>query len=678
MANTDIKFLKGVGDRRAKLFEQLGVTTVDALFHFYPRAYLDWSSPLYIKQAAIGEVCFIKACVVTEVKEHYIRPQMSLYKLKVKDDLGVTLNITFFNNIYAAQKMIIDKEFIFMGKLVLREHSYEMISPAYRQPDSVNTLEPVYPLTKGLSSLIIQNAVKSALLLKSDELEDFIPAKIAQALKLCHLRFAIENIHFPKDAQSLSIAKARLVFDEFFVLQLGLSKLKEQNRQTTSYIIDKDFTGEYLKKLPFTLTKAQRRCIAETVNDMKKAMPMRRLLQGDVGSGKTCVAAASIYTAAKNGIQSSLMVPTEILAEQHYQTLTRLLSGTGLCIRLLTGSVKASEKRKIKEGLASGEVDIVVGTHALISDDVSFKSLGLVITDEQHRFGVNQRALLFSKGNNPHTLVMSATPIPRTLALIIYGDLDISLIDELPPGRQEIETYRIGSKKRERAFDFIKKHLEESRQAYIICTLVEEGESERKAATTYSEMLTNGAFSGYNVGLLHGKMKPSEKENVMKSFYLHEIDILVSTTVVEVGVDVPNATIMLIEDAERFGLSQLHQLRGRVGRGKHKSYCILVSDNRGEKAKERFNVICQNTDGFKIADEDLRLRGPGDFFGNRQHGLPELKIASLVENIRVLEVARKVSKRILAQDPALSLPEHALLKKQVDLLIKKMSEGALS
>jgi len=666
-----IMYLKGVGESRAKLFAQLGIADAEALLHFYPRTYLDWSKPLYIKQAEIGEVCCIRAEVASETREYKIRNNMSMYKLKVKDKLGMILNITFFNNIYAAQKMELDKEFLFMGKLVLREGMLEMLSPSFRNIDTAARLEPVYHLTKGLTSLLIQNTVRQALSL-DEELYDFIPQGILTEQKLCSLRFALENIHFPKNEKSLSEAKRRLVFDELFVFMLGLALLKEQNRQTSAHVINADYTDKYLKLLPFRLTTAQRKCVAETVNDMKKKVPMRRLLQGDVGSGKTCVAAASMYTAAKNKIQSSLMVPTEILAEQHFKTLTALLCNSGVAIELLTGSTTAKEKRRIKESLANGMTDIAVGTHALISDDVTFKRLGLVITDEQHRFGVGQRAKLFSKGSNPHTLVMSATPIPRTLALIIYGDLDISVIDTLPPGRQPIETYRIDSTKRSRAFGFVKNLLAEGRQAYIICTLVEEGENERKAAVTYAQTLTENDFSGYSVGLLHGKMKPKEKEKVMKDFFEKRIDILVSTTVVEVGVDVPNAVVMLIEDAERFGLSQLHQLRGRVGRGKHKSYCIFVSDSRGMRAKERFKVMCSTTDGFKIADEDLKQRGPGDFFGNAQHGLPLFKIADFIENMEVLETARRCAQKLLINDPKLELAEHRELKQKLDSLFSDM------
>jgi len=674
----NIQYLKGVGEARAKLFAKLGVTTVDALLRFYPHRYIDWSAPLPIRQAPLGEICCIRATVASEVREHKINWDRSLYKVKASDDFGHFMTLTFFNNPYVADKLLWGEEFLFLGKLTLRNGLLEMTAPSYRKMDAAAPLEPVYPLTKGLTSLIVQRAVRSALDLQNLDVHDFLPDALRQENNLCHLRFAIENIHFPKDAQSFALAKARLVFDELFVLQLGLGRLKEQNRKTTAYVIETDYTGEYLKKLPFTLTKAQRRCVAETVNDMKRSVPMRRLLQGDVGSGKTCVAAASMYSAAKNHIQSALMAPTEILAEQHFKTLSKLLENTGLTLALLTGSVKAAQKKQIKAGLQGGSIHIVVGTHALLSDDVIFQSLGLVVTDEQHRFGVNQRAVLFSKGNNPHTLVMSATPIPRTLALMIYGDLDVSVIDELPPGRQDIETYRIDSAKRSRAFGFIKKHLEEGRQAYIICSLVEEGESERKAAVTYAQSLTEGPFQGYQVGLLHGKMKGAEKERVMKSFLEKETKLLVSTTVVEVGVDVPNACVILIEDADRFGLSQLHQLRGRVGRGKHKSYCILVSDNQGDKAKKRFKTICSSNDGFVIAEEDLKMRGPGDFFGNKQHGLPELKIADFMEDLGVLKQAQVCAKAVLQNDPALTNLENKPLLEEVNRLFEELAEGKLS
>ena len=460
-------------------------------------------------------------------------------------------------------------------------------------------------------------------------------------------------------------------------MQLGLLYVREGSRSKTSVVIKEDKTQEFYSLLPYELTSAQKRCIEECIGDMKTKRPMNRLLQGDVGSGKTSVAAALIYTAVKNGFQCAMMAPTEVLAEQHCKSLSSVFKGK-INIVLLTGSVKSSQKKLIKKSLEDGSAELVVGTHAVISDDVKFKNLGLVITDEQHRFGVNQRTALSNKGKNPHTLVMSATPIPRTLGLIIYGDLDISVIDELPKGRQPIETYCVGTSYHGRLYNFIKKHLDEGRQAYIVCPLVEEGASELVPAQEYAEYLKNSVFSSYSVGLIHGKMKPNEKERIMREFSRGEIRLLVATVVIEVGIDVPNATVMIIENAERFGLSQLHQLRGRIGRGKYKSTCVLVSDAENEEAKSRFKIMCETTDGFKIAEEDLKQRGPGDFLGSRQHGLPELKLANILTDTKILYAAQKQAENIMLADPDLSLPEHRGIKTQVKNIFEKFSGAGIN
>ena len=498
-----------------------------------------------------------------------------------------------------------------------------------------------------------------------ESIRDPLPADMRQKFELCHLRFALQNIHQPENSGSLAVARRRLIFEELLVLQLGLLRLKSREKAANTKLLKENYTEEFTKLLPFTLTSAQRRAIDEAMGDMMGANPMNRLVQGDVGSGKTAVAAALCYSVVKNGYQAAMMAPTEILATQHAESLSKMLDGTGVRVALLTGSITTAKRRKLLERLALGEIDLLVGTHALFTDDVCFPNLALVVTDEQHRFGVAQRTALAEKGDHAHMLVMSATPIPRTLALMIYGDLDISILNELPPGRQPIASYRIDSAKRNRAYGYIRKHIEEGRQGYIICPRVEESESDMASVTEYAENLKNNVFPDLTIGVLHGKMKAREKDAVMDRFAGGEIDILVSTTVVEVGVDVPNAVIMLIENAERYGLSQLHQLRGRIGRGKYPSTCIFLSDAKGEEAAERLKIMCSTSDGFKIADEDLRLRGPGDFFGSRQHGLPQLQIASMAEDMDTLKEAQNCARELLQNDPDLSAAEHRGLRAAV-------------
>ncbi|MEE1002960.1 MAG: ATP-dependent DNA helicase RecG, partial [Acutalibacteraceae bacterium] len=528
----------------------------------------------------------------------------------------------------------------------------------------------------GMNSKYIEKCVASAFDMLGDDLTDPLPEKIRSKFELCHKRFAMQNIHFPENSESLEIAKKRLVFEELLDLQLGLLMLKSHKTKEKTEPIKNDFTAEFIKKLPFSPTGAQLRAIKTCVKDMANAKPMSRLLQGDVGSGKTAVAAALLYNAAKNGFQSSLMAPTEILAAQHYSSIAKMMNGTGVCVMLLTGSTPTAERRKILELLKCGEIDILIGTHALIQNGVDFKNLGLVITDEQHRFGVGQRSSLLEKGNNPHTLVMSATPIPRTLALVIYGDLDISVLDEMPAGRKPVETYAVSSKLRSRAYAYVKKHLDKGQQGYIVCPMVDENEDfDLASAVKFYESLQKGFFKDYKLGLLHGKMKSAEKDAVMKGFANGEIQLLVATTVIEVGVDVPNSNIMVIENAERFGLSQLHQLRGRVGRGDSQATCILISDAENDEAKCRLKVMCDTTDGFKIAAEDLKLRGPGDFFGSKQHGLPTLKIASIFDDRSVLKSTSALAREILKADPKLQSAEFALLKQSVEKLFKNSFSG---
>lgn len=674
----NLQYLKGVGEKRAQLFERLGVASVDALCRLYPRQYKDWSRPVTVAAAAVGEVCCVKATVAAPVREHRVRRGMVLYKTLAADGSGVPLYITVFNNKYAAARLTEGKTLLFYGKVDGNLLRREMVSPEIEN-ETCAAIHPVYPATEGLSSKTIERIMPSAL--RALDGEDPLPREMRNRLGLLDLNEALWSIHFPKNHKTLEAARRRLIFEELFLLQTGLKQLKSRDRGTTSARIHTDRSAEFAALLPFTLTGAQQRVIAECVADMRADRPMNRLVQGDVGSGKTAVAASLAMTAAANGLQTALMAPTEILAEQHYRSLSTLLKGSGLRIALLTGSAAKKEKERIKALLAAGEFDLIVGTHALLTADVQFSALGLVVTDEQHRFGVAQRAALAVKGDNPHLLVMSATPIPRTLALIIYGDLDISVIDELPPGRQPIETYAVPTALRERAYTYVRRHLDEGRQGYVVCPLIEENEEGAPGLTSaaaYVKTLADGPFAGYRLGLLHGRMKPAEKDAVMRSFAAGEIQLLVSTTVIEVGVDVPNAVIMVIENAERFGLSQLHQLRGRIGRGKYKSTCILISDARGEEAVRRLKIMKETGDGFKIADADLKLRGPGDFFGRRQHGLPELRLADLATDMEGLRAAGREAETLLAADPDLSQPQHAALRRAVEEMFSSSDGQALN
>ncbi len=663
--SSDIKYLKGVGEARAKLFRRLGVADIGSLVRLFPRAYEDWSKVTTILGAVPGEQCCIKAMVCSPVTHALVRKGMTIYKTQVTDGENI-MKITIFNNRFAAEKLEEGEEYLFFGRIQQNGYTREMLNPQIEKTTTGERIRPIYPQTMSLSSRMIEGCVRRAL----DSLEDLPPDVLSTDIRnkyaLCDYKSALEKIHFPKTEADIMTARRRLSFEELYVLQTGMMLLRGRNRKQAGCRIEKDCSEEFFGILPFSPTGAQRRAVKEAIDDMKKPQPMNRLLQGDVGSGKTAVAAAVAHTCAANSFQCAIMAPTEILAAQHYRTFCKLLESTDLSVELLVGSTPAKEKKRIKESLASGEIDLVIGTHALIQKDVQFKNLGLVVTDEQHRFGVGQRSALGGKGLNPHTLVMSATPIPRTLALIIYGDLDISILDELPAGRQKIETFAIDSEIRQRAYGYVRKHLDAGRQGYIVCPLVEESEvSELKAAEDVAEKLRNEDFKGYTVGLLHGKMKAAEKDSVMSEFAAGNIQLLVSTTVVEVGVDVPNSVIMVIENAERFGLSQLHQLRGRVGRGEHKSTCILISDAKGKTAQHRLKTMCKTTNGFEIADEDLKLRGPGDFFGARQHGLPEMRIADLSSDMELLKQAQRAARETLDLDSALRSEKNAPLKKAV-------------
>jgi ATP-dependent DNA helicase RecG len=661
--SSDIKYIKGVGEKRAELFRKLGILDVRQLVHFYPRKYQDWSQEMTAAQCESGENACIKATLMTPVKEHMIRKGMTVFKCNFTDGETV-IHVTLFNNKYLAKSLRQYNDYILYGKIEKTLTSANMSSPKIEEAEKNIGIHPIYSATEKLNSKAIGKVVKTAL----DSLPPFdetLDTDFRLKYGLASLDFAIRQIHFPESFENLEKARYRLIFEELLILQLGLLKLKSKKKNETAIHINKNYTKEFYSLLPFAPTNAQKRAISECIEDMSKEYAMNRLVQGDVGSGKTAVGAGVIYTAVKNGFQCALMAPTEILAAQHMDTISQMLSPTGIKIDLLTGSTNAKQKHEIKSRLINGETDLVIGTHALIQNDVEFRNLGVVITDEQHRFGVNQRANLAMKGNEVHTLVMSATPIPRTLALMIYGDLDISVLDELPAGRRKIRTDVVDTRYHKRIYEFVKKAIARGEQAYIVCPLVEEGETDLLPATQYAEKLAQNDFKGYNIGLLHGKMKAKDKDNVMTAFSDGSIKILVSTTVIEVGVDVPNATVMVIENAERFGLSQLHQLRGRVGRGSVQSYCILVSDSKSETAQNRLAIMKEYSDGFKIADEDLKQRGPGDFFGNRQHGLPDLKIADMLEDTETLTLCRKAADEILAEDYNLDLSKNKNLAQAI-------------
>lgn len=672
---TDIRYLKGVGESRASLYQKLGIETVEDLLYHIPRRYIDLTRPTPLAAAVPGQKCAVRALLAAKGREQRIRRGLSLFKLTAVDG-PVTLHITFFNAKYTVEALREGEEYIFYGSVTGGFYSRQMDSPQVFRPEEAGTLLPVYSLTQGLSNKMVSRQVTEALN-RVEQLPDPLEGSgLPQQYGLLSYSQALHAVHFPPDWQAIETGRNRMVFDELLCLSLCFARMREGRHRLHVPPMRMQPLTEYYRALPYELTGAQQRAIAEAMSDMCSGTPMNRLVQGDVGSGKTAVAAALCYFAHRNGAQSTLMAPTEILAQQHYNSLAPLLGSLGMQVALLTGSLSPKKKETLKAALAAGEIDLCIGTHALLTDDTAFANLGLVVTDEQHRFGVQQRAALRQKGRDAHVLVMSATPIPRTLAMIVYGDLEISVIDELPAGRRPIRTYLIDSTIRERAFGYIKKHLDEGYQAYLVCPAVQSEDEDTaaaslKSAVEYAEELAHGAFGDYRVGLLHGKMRPAQKEKVMAEFAAGEIQLLVATTVVEVGVDVPNAVIMMVENAERFGLSQLHQLRGRVGRGQVQSHCILLSDTENPDTLERLRVLCGTNDGFKIAEEDLKQRGPGDFFGERQHGLPEMKIADLAADSRLLQKAREAADALTERDPTLhTLPA---LARRVERLMNKMS-----
>ena len=665
----NITALKGVGAKRAEALNKAGIYTVYDLLTYFPRNYIDLSRGMSIRSAPLNENVCIRAFVGSVPREHYIRKGMTTYSVDITDGESV-MNIVFFNNKYIPDMLINGEEYYFYGKITPFGQRYKsMTSPKFFRVSDGITFRPVYPQTSLLNTNYIEKLLKTAFDSIS-EMEDYLPEKIRNDYCLMGLRDALVNIHFPTSPDLLSEAKRRVSFESLFLLQLGLSRLKIKSRKSTGTVITENYSDDFLKLLPFELTGAQKRAINDCVADMSSGLPMNRLLQGDVGSGKTAVSAALIYNIVKNGFQAAIMAPTEVLATQHYKTFLSFFENAGINVALLTGSTPAKEKKLIKAGLKEGRVDLVIGTHAIIQDDVEFLNLGLAVTDEQHRFGVAQRGKLGAKGKNPHILVMSATPIPRTLSLIIYGDLDISILDEMPAGRQKIDTFAVGPDKRERAYAYIKKHLLQGYQGYIVCPLVdideEEADSERKASVNLYNELKDGFFKGFKLGLLYGRMKADEKKTVMTDFSQGKTDLLISTTVIEVGVDVPNAVIMVIENADCFGLSQLHQLRGRVGRGEAKSTCILIASDENREENQRLKILESTTDGFKIADEDLKLRGPGDFLGSRQHGLPDLKISNMLSDGDTVRETHYAAEQLLKNNPTLEGTEYDALKKRVN------------
>ena len=731
----------GIGPAKAKALARLDLVRVGDLLAHFPQRYEDRRQCWAIRRAPLDQPCCVSAMIAETPRLSRVRKGLELVKVKAVDHTG-TLHLTFFNQTYIKNALIPGQTYVFYGKIEEMGRSRSMANPVFEQEGVgryTGLIMPVYPLTAGISNNLLAGMARRAVDECLDGLVETIPERVRLDHQLCQVEYAYKNIHYPQSFEELAIARRRMIFEELFTLTCGLALLKGRRSRGEGRVLKGNPT-EFEKLLPFAPTGAQRRAMEDISADLASGRIMNRLVQGDVGSGKTAVAAFAAWSAVQGGCQCALMAPTELLAEQHAKTLDGLLAPAGVRVALLTGSVKGAAKKQLLASLAAGEVDLLVGTHALFSEGVTYQNLGLVIADEQHRFGVAQRAALAAKGDTPgappqvgrrdsgggggdsfpaaaneigpgeptaggccgeaqraalaekggevqpHVLVMSATPIPRTLALIIYGDLDVSIMDELPPGRTPVATYVVGEDKRQRMYGFVRKQVGEGRQVYIVCPAVEETEElpewgetggpplDLKAVTTYAKDLRETVFPDLRVGFVHGRMKSKEKEAVMTAFAAGELDVLVSTTVIEVGVDVPNASLMIVENAERFGLSQLHQLRGRVGRGKHQSYCVLITSSKGDTARERLRALASTNDGFKIAEEDLRLRGPGDFFGKRQHGLPQLKVADFASDVALLKEAKEAAEKLIQTDPELKEKEHAPLKRRVRHMFEENPE----
>ncbi|WP_330618022.1 ATP-dependent DNA helicase RecG [Peptacetobacter hiranonis] len=677
--NESIQYVKGIGPKKAEKLNKLGIYTIKDLLYYFPRQFEDRSIIKKIAQLEDEEKVTVKA-LITNIESYTPKKGMTITRIDVKDDTGFA-KLTFFNREYIKNTFRVGDSILAFGKVKKNGRFVELNSCELEylsaSPKNIGKLVPVYPLSYGVTNKDIMNTVRMVFENKDIKIPEYMPEYLLKKYRLCGIEYAIKNIHFPKDKESLKIALYRLIFEELLVLQLGLFMYKGGSSDEKGILFKRNQRlDEVLKSLPFSLTRAQNRALNEIIDDMCSEKVMNRLVQGDVGSGKTVVALLALAECVFNGYQGALMAPTEILAQQHYESFTETFEDIGINVELLTGSVTKKQKEGILQRAKDGEIDILIGTHALIEDNVEFKNIGLVITDEQHRFGVRQRGKLSSKGESPDILVMTATPIPRTLALILYGDLDISIIDELPPGRQPIETIAVEKKKRDKVYNsLVRREVDKGRQVYIVCPLVEESETlDITSATETAEEIKRDFFPDLRVGLLHGKMKPSEKDAIMTAFKNHELDILVSTTVIEVGVNVPNSTLMIIENAERFGLAQLHQLRGRVGRGKHQSYCVLIYGSNSEVCRKRMSIMEETNDGFKISEKDLEIRGPGEFFGTMQHGVPELKVANLFKHMKILKTVQQEARIIIGEDSTLDFKEYRGLKREIESKFKDKIE----